>query len=70
MPLAANEHSVRDALKTFFKPIKSGDPLLDFYTAYDKEASDFDVEYVKKHDEDLNTTLIFVRCCHALLLTI
>ena len=54
-------NSVRDALGTFFKPIKTNDPLLDFYTAYNKEASEFDVEYVKKYDEDLNTTLIFVR---------
>ena len=29
--------------------------------AYDQEASKYDVEYVKKYSEDLDTTLIFVR---------
>ena len=52
---------MRDALRTFLKPIKTEDPLVDFYTAYNREASEFDVEYVRKYDEDLNTTLIFVR---------
>ena len=28
---------------------------------YKKEATEYDAEYVKKYDEDLNTTLIFVR---------
>ena len=28
---------------------------------YKREAMDYDVDYVKKYDEDLNTTLIFVR---------
>lgn len=56
-----NEYSARDILKTFFKPLKTEDALFDFYTAYNKEASEFDIEYVKKYDEDLNTTLIFVR---------
>ena len=31
-----------------------------FYTHYHKEAEEYDKEFVKKHDEDLNTTLIFV----------
>ena len=61
-------NSVRDALKAFFKPIKSDNPLLDFYSAYNEEASEFDVEYIKKYDEDLNTTLIFV--CHLLCVPI
>ena len=43
------------------KPIKNDDPLLDFYTTYSKEANEYDEHYVKKYDEDLNTTLIFVR---------
>ena len=33
-----------------------------FYTHYHKEAEEYDKEFIKKHDEDLNTTLIFV--CH------
>ena len=32
-----------------------------FYEHYRKEAEEYDKEFMKKHDEDLNTTLIFVR---------
>ena len=32
-----------------------------FYEHYRKEADDYDKEFMKKYDEDLNTTLIFVR---------
>ena len=28
---------------------------------YKKEATEYDTDYAKKYDEDLNTTLIFVR---------
>ena len=28
---------------------------------YKREATEYDIDYVKKYDEDLNTTLIFVR---------
>jgi len=28
---------------------------------YKREATEYDTDYVKKYDEDLNTTLIFVR---------
>jgi len=31
-----------------------------FYETYRQEAEDYDREFTKKHDEDLNTTLIFV----------
>lgn len=31
-----------------------------FYEKYHKEAEDFDKEFMKKYDENLNTTLIFV----------
>ena len=58
--------SIQDALRTFLQPIKSDDPRIDFYTIYKKEATEYDTDYVKKYDEDLNTTLIFVR--HPLLL--
>ena len=34
-----------------------------FYERYRKEAEEYDKEFLKKHDEDLNTTLIFV--CYA-----
>jgi len=33
----------------------------EFYKRYRKEAEEYDKEFMKKHDEDLNTTLIFVR---------
>jgi len=36
------------------------DPRADFYKIYRKEAEEYDKEFIKKYDEDLNTTLIFV----------
>ena len=54
-------NSIQDALRAFLQPIKSDDPRLDFYTVYKREATEYDTDYVKKYDEDLNTTLIFVR---------
>ena len=54
-------HSLQDALRTFFQPIKTEDPRVDFYTMYKRESAEYDTDYVKKYDEDLNTTLIFVR---------
>jgi len=33
----------------------------EFYKHYHKEAEEYDKEFIKRHDEDLNTTLIFVR---------
>ena len=44
----------RDAL-----PIQE-DPQAEFYKNYRKVAEEYDKEFLKKHDEDLNTTLIFV----------
>ncbi|KAF9642457.1 hypothetical protein BDM02DRAFT_3193194 [Thelephora ganbajun] len=41
--------------------IKTDDPHLGFYTVYKKEVTDYDTVYVKKCDDDLNTTLIFAR---------
>jgi len=58
---ALNGTSIKDALRAFLPPIKNDDARLDFYTVYKKEATEYDVDYVKKYDEDLNTTLIFVR---------
>ena len=31
-----------------------------FFECYRKEAEEYDREFIKKYDEDLNTTLIFV----------
>ena len=53
--------SLQDALRTFFQPIKTEDPRVDFYAMYKRESAEYDTEFVKKYDEDLNTTLIFVR---------
>ena len=53
-------HSIQDALRAFLPPIKNDDARLDFYAVYKKEATEYDTDYVKKYDEDLNTTLIFV----------
>ena len=37
-----------------------------FYEHYRKEAEEYDREFTKKYDEDLNTTLIFVGYAHFL----
>ena len=37
-----------------------GDHRARFYEDYHKVAEEYDKEFLKKHDEDLNTTLIFV----------
>ena len=37
-----------------------GDHRTRFYEHYHKEAEEYDREFMKKYDEDLNTTLIFV----------
>jgi len=34
-----------------------------FYEIYRREAEDYDREFIKRYDEDLNTTLIFVCLC-------
>jgi len=47
----------------YLQPIKNDDPELDFYTMYKRETTEYDTEYMQKYNEDLNTTLIFVRFC-------
>jgi len=47
----------------FLQPIKNDDPQLDFYTMYKRETVDYDTDYLQKHNEDLDTTLIFVCFC-------
>ena len=51
------KHSLRVVLTTFFHPIKNDDLQIDFYTVYKREAAGYDMDYVKKYDEDLNTAL-------------
>ena len=35
-------------------------PRNDFYDKFKREADEYDRDFIKKYDEDLNTTLIFV----------
>ena len=37
---------------------------------YKREATEYNMDYVKKYDEGLNTTLIFVRCSSSALVNI
>ena len=53
--------SMQEALRMFFHPIKNEDPKLDFYTMYKRETTEYDTEYMQGYNEDLNTTLVFVR---------
>jgi len=52
--------SLHSALKEFFDPLRTNDSRNDFFAVYRRESADFDRDYVKKYDEDLNTSLIFV----------
>jgi hypothetical protein len=47
----------------YLQPIKNDDPMVDFYTMYKRETTEYDTENMQKYNEDLNTTLIFVRFC-------
>ena len=59
--------SIQDALRMFLQPIKNDDPRLDFFTMYKRETMEYDTDNMQKHNEDLNTTLIFVRFCASLI---
>ena len=54
------QYSIQDALRLFMPPLKSDEARTDFYTVYKRESTEYDTNYVKKYDEDLNTTLVFV----------
>jgi hypothetical protein len=49
-------------------PLKSDEARTDFYNVYKRESIEHDTNYVKKYEEDLNTTLVFVRPTIALSL--
>lgn len=53
-------HSLHSALKEFFEPLRTNNSRADFFAVYRKESNEFDREYTRKYDEDLNTSLIFV----------
>jgi len=55
--------SIQEALRMYLRPMKNDDPRLDFFTMYKRETMEYDTDYMQKHNEDLNTTLIFVRFC-------
>lgn len=42
-------------------------PAQTFFTVYHRESEEFDRDYARKYDEDLNTSLIFVSCCRSFL---
>jgi hypothetical protein len=52
--------SLHSALKEFFDPLRTNDSRTDFFAMYRRESGEFDRDYAKKYDEDLNTSLIFV----------
>ena len=59
--------SHKSALKPSSSQKKVSPPIVEdirgkFYEHYHKEAGDYDNEFIKKHDDDLGNTLIFV-CC-------
>ena len=58
--LITSRYSLHSALKEFFDPLRTNNPRADFFTVYRKESDEFDREYTRKYDEDLNTSLIFV----------
>ena len=49
------------ALSAFFPNLgTTGNQAVEFYNKFHQAADDHDRDFVKRYDEDLNTTLIFV----------
>ena len=48
-------------MRIFFPKLKSHDVKAEAFATYQKIAEEYDREFTKKYDEDLNATLIFVR---------
>ena len=49
------------ALPTLFPHLGTASTArAEFYNKFQREADEFDRDFIKKYDEDLNTTLIFV----------
>jgi hypothetical protein len=61
------EHAFTISLQKFFAAKPTGSegkgpaPRAEFYAKYKQEAEHADKDFQKKYEEDLNTTLIFVR---------
>jgi len=47
-------------LKSVLDKDSGHDPRTGFYNKFKEEAAEYDDDFYKKYDEDLNTTLIFV----------
>ena len=60
LELDSDQPSIRDALKDFSQPLRSNNTRADFFAVYREESEEFDRDYARKYDEDLNTSLIFV----------
>ena len=63
------EEALNRALASYFPSIASRTMTAraEFYDKYKREADEYDKDFIKKYDEDLNTTLIFVSegfCMH------
>ena len=66
---SADRSADHRSIETVVKPLYSHKPdqlpteedhRTKFYDTYHREADEYDREFIKRHDEDLNTTLIFV----------
>ena len=57
-----SRHRSQAVLGAFSQPTETGYPRLNFYMMYWMEANKHDAEYAAKQHEDLNATLVFVRC--------
>ena len=55
LPLPDSPHRKEEAPEPPQEDVRA-----EFNTHYQKEAQEYDKEFVKKHDDDLNTTLMFV----------
>ena len=67
--LTSQPTSLHSALKEFIEPLRTNDPRTDFFAIYRRESEEFDRDYARKYDEDLNTSLIFVSLCVSALRT-
>jgi hypothetical protein len=54
------ENALRGALKSVLGKVGGSDPRTSFYNKFKEEVAEHDEDLLKRHDEDLNTTLIFV----------
>jgi len=55
------EEALRDALVSVLGSAGTGaNPRVQFYNKFQREMEEYDRDFEKKYDEDLNTTLIFV----------